>query len=228
MKKKDFALGILCGAMLFGGATAVAAGITAEPTWQNIYVDGKQVSMTAYNIAGNNYVRLRDIGQQVGFNVYWQDGVQIDTDAPYTGVAPVQETDELPTIEKIRQEMIQRINEVRRENGVSGLIVDQSLMDAAQKCSAMLNTSHKNKEECLTVAACGYPHGFGSNLTVLVGTGMNRIAEKAVANWVNSPGHFETIINADCDTLGVGITIDNSRAFCYMMVGNPNAYNPYG
>lgn len=27
--------------------------------------------MTAYNIAGQNYVRLRDIGQQVGFNVYW-------------------------------------------------------------------------------------------------------------------------------------------------------------
>ena len=38
MKKKDFALGILCGAMLFSGATAAAAGITAEPTWQNIYV----------------------------------------------------------------------------------------------------------------------------------------------------------------------------------------------
>ena len=34
MKKKDFALGILCGAMLFNGATAVATGITAEPTWQ--------------------------------------------------------------------------------------------------------------------------------------------------------------------------------------------------
>ena len=227
MKKKDFALGILCGAMLFSGATAAAAGITAEPTWQNIYVDGKQVSMTAYNIAGSNYVKLRDIGQQVGFNVYWADGVQIDTDAPYTGVAPVQEADELPTIEKIRQEMIQRINEVRRENGASGLIVDQSLMDAAQKCSAVLTTSHKNKEECLTVDACGYSHGFGSNLTVLVGTGMNRIAEKAVTNWVNSPGHFETMVDADCDTLGVGVTIDNGRVFCYMIAGNPNAYNPY-
>ncbi len=228
MKKKDFALGILCGAMLFNGATAMAAGIIAEPTWQKIYVDGEQVSMTAYNIAGSNYVKLRDIGQRVGFNVYWADGVQIDTDAPYTGVAPLQEENELPTIEAIRQEMIQRINEVRRENGVSELTVNQSLMDAAQKCSAMLNTSHKNKEECLTVAACGYPHGFGSNLTVMVGTGMNRIAEKAVANWMNSPGHFETMVNAACDTLGVGVTIDNSRAFCYMMVGHPNAYNPYG
>ena len=228
MKKKEFALGILCGAMLFGGATAMAAGITAEPSWQNIYVDGQQVSLTAYNIAGNNYVKLRDIGQQVGFNVYWSDGVQIDTDAPYTGVAPAQEENELPTIEEIRQEMIQRINEVRRENGVAELTVNQSLMDAAQKCSAMLNTSHKNKEECLTVVACGYPHGFGSNLTAFTGVGKNRIAEKAVDNWVNSPGHFETMVDADCDTLGVGVTIDNGRVFCYMMAGNPNAYNPYG
>ena len=227
MKKKDFALGILCGAMLFSGATAVAAGITAEPTWQDIYVDGEQVSMTAYNIAGSNYVKLRDIGKEVGFNVFWQNGVQIDTDAPYTGVAPVQEADELPTIEEIRQEMIHRINEVRRENGVAELTVNQSLMDAAQKCSAMLNTSHKNKEECLTVAACGYPHGFGSNLTVLVGTGMNRIAEKAVTNWVKSPGHFETMVDTNCDAIGVGVTIHNGRVFCYMIAGNPNAYNPY-
>ena len=227
MKKKDFALGILCGAMLFNGATAAAAGITAEPSWQNIYVDGEQVSMPAYNIAGNNYVKLRDIGQKVGFNVYWQDGVQIDTDAPYTGKAPVQEADEQPTIEKIRQEMILRINEVRRENGVSELIVNQSLMDASQEYSLKLYATHKNLVECKTALSCGYPHGFGSNLTVLVGTGMNRIAEKAVTNWVNSPGHFETMIDADCDTLGVGVTIDNGRAFCYMMVGNPNAYNPY-
>ena len=69
-------VGMVLGASLVGGAAA--AGIVAEPTWQNIYVDGQQVSMTAYNIAGNNYVKLRDIGQQVGFNVYWQDGVQID------------------------------------------------------------------------------------------------------------------------------------------------------
>ena len=51
--------GMAIGASLVGGT---AAGIVAEPTWQNIYVDGQQVSMTAYNIAGNNYVRLQDIG----------------------------------------------------------------------------------------------------------------------------------------------------------------------
>ena len=44
--------------------------------------------MQAYNIAGHNYEKLRDMGEQVGFNVYWNAGVQIDTGHPYTGIAP--------------------------------------------------------------------------------------------------------------------------------------------
>ena len=39
-------------------------------------------------INGNNYVKLRDIGEAVGFNVYWDGAVQIDSDSPYTGAAP--------------------------------------------------------------------------------------------------------------------------------------------
>jgi hypothetical protein len=216
---------MVLGASLVSGA---AAGIVAEPTWQNIYVDGQQVSMTAYNIAGNNYVKLRDIGQQVGFNVYWDNGVQIDSDAPYTGIAPVQATQVLPTIDEIREEMIERINQVRREHGVSELIVNQSLMNAAQECSSRHYTSHHNREECEAVANAGYPHGFGSNLTVLVGTGISRIAEKAVTNWENSSGHLETMVDADYEEVGVGVTIDNGRIFCYMFAGAPGTYNPYG
>lgn len=216
--------GMVIGASLVSEA---AAGIVAEPTWQKIYVDGRQVSMTAYNIAGNNFVRLRDIGQQVGFNVYWSDGVQIDTDAPYTGVAPAQGISSQPTDMEIREEMIQRINEVRRKHGVPELAVDQSLMNAAQECSAYLYTKHNNRVECETVAASGYPHGFGSNLTVFTFTDLKRISEKAVANWENSPGHLATMIDPNYDTVGVGVTIDNGRAFCYMFAGNPTAHNPY-
>ena len=216
--------GMVIGAALVSEA---AAGIVAEPTWQKIYVDGRQVSMTAYNIAGNNYVRLRDIGQQVDFNVYWSDGVQIDTDAPYTGIAPVQGSGTQLTDMEIREEMVRRINEVRKKHGVPELAVDQSLMDAAQECSAYLYTKHNNRVECETVAASGYPHGFGSNLTVFTITGPERISEKAVANWESSPGHLATMIDPNCDTVGVGVTIDHGRAFCYMFVGNPAAHNPY-
>ena len=217
--------GMVLGASLVGGA---AAGIVAEPTWQNIYVDGQQVSMTAYNIAGNNYVKLRDIGQQVGFNVYWDNGVQIDSDAPYTGIAPAQTTKALPAVDEIREEMIERINQVRREHGVPELVVNQSLMDAAQECSSRHYTSHHNREECEAVANAGYLHGFGSNLTVLVGTGVSSIAEKAVTNWENSSGHLETMVDADYEEIGVGVTIDNSKIFCYMFAGAPGTYNPYG
>ena len=216
--------GMVIGAALVSEA---AAGIVAEPTWQKIYVDGQQVSMTAYNIAGNNFVRLRDIGQQVGFNVYWSDGVQIDTDAPYTGVAPVQEVNSQPTDMEIREEMIRCINEVRKKHGAPELAVDQSLMDAAQEYSAQMFTSHHNQVECKTVVASGYPYGFGSNLTVFSITDPERISEKAVANWENSPGHLATMIDPNCDTVGVGVTIDNGRAFCYLFVGNPAAHNPY-
>lgn len=90
-KFTQFTLGVLTGAVLFGGATAAAAGIMAEPSRSPIFVDGRQVQMAAYNIAGNNYVKLRDIGQAVGFNVYYQNGVQVDSGTSYTGKAPAQE-----------------------------------------------------------------------------------------------------------------------------------------
>lgn len=216
--------GMVIGAALVSEATA---GIVAEPTWQKIYVDGQQVSMTAYNIAGNNFVRLRDIGQQVGFNVYWENGVQIDIDAPYSGVAPVQEAGSQPTEMEIREDMVRCINEVRRKYGIPELTVNQALMGAAQECSSYLYTHHNNRVECETVAASGYPYGFGSNLTVFTITDPERISEKAVANWENSPGHLATMIDPNCDSVGVGVTIDNGRAFCYMFVGNPTANNPY-
>ncbi len=83
----SFVSGVIVGAMLLPAAFA-ASGIMAERSSQPIYVDGKQVHMEAYAIAGNNYVKLRDIGESVGFNVYWDGAVQIDSDAPYTGEAP--------------------------------------------------------------------------------------------------------------------------------------------
>lgn len=49
--------------------------------------------MEAYVVNGNNYVKLRDIGEQVGFNVYWDSVngcVQVESGKPYTGVTPQQ------------------------------------------------------------------------------------------------------------------------------------------
>ena len=62
MKRGSFAAGFLTCLLLAGvTTTAYAAGITAEPTWQPIFVDGQQVEMQAYNIAGHNYVVRREV-----------------------------------------------------------------------------------------------------------------------------------------------------------------------
>ena len=96
MKRFQFLTGFLCGALLFAGFTSVASAasaIMAAISNQPVYVDGQRVYLTAYQIGGNNYVKLRDIGEAVGFNVYW-DGtsVQVESDEPYTGVAPADQT----------------------------------------------------------------------------------------------------------------------------------------
>ena len=77
--------GVLIGGVLLNGdATNAAAGLMAERSSQPIFVDGQKVELEAYNIAGSNYVKLRDIGKAVGFNVSWDgSAVQIDSDAPY-------------------------------------------------------------------------------------------------------------------------------------------------
>ena len=65
----SFLAGLFCGVLLLSGGVAVAAGLTANPSRQTIYVDGKKASLTAYSILGNNYVKLRDIGRAVDFGV---------------------------------------------------------------------------------------------------------------------------------------------------------------
>lgn len=98
MKNKNSIALLLTGAALGASLTTPAANATAEffqaqHTPHPIYVDGKQVQMETYAINGSNYVKLRDIGQTVGFEVYWDgSAAQIISDKPFTGQPPAQAT----------------------------------------------------------------------------------------------------------------------------------------
>ncbi len=63
------------------GLTKIAKLSTAV-----IYKDGVQLELIAYNINGNNYFKLRDIGEVFDFGVFW-DGttktINIDTSTGY-------------------------------------------------------------------------------------------------------------------------------------------------
>lgn len=61
---------------------------TPAPTDSKILLNGSEIQFTAYNIDGNNYFKLRDIGQAFDFGVDWdgeQNSIVIDTSKGYTG-----------------------------------------------------------------------------------------------------------------------------------------------
>ena len=126
---------------------------------------------------------------------------------------------------EIRQETIRLINQTRKANGVSELPINEALMNAAQICSNRRYTWHHAPEESRAAVDAGYLYGFGSNLTVFTGTA--DAAQRTINNWINYPGHFETIIDPRCDCIGVGVTQHDGITYCYMFVGIPNSVNFY-
>ena len=167
------------------------------------------VEITAVNRAGESGTLALTVGSST-------------SSAPDTtdGPSPTEEPD-------VRQELIRLINQTRRANDVAELPVSEALMTAAQSLSDRHYTWHHTKEECEAVINSGYPYGFGVNLTVFTGVATEDAAQHALENWLNSPGHFETMIKPDCDSIGVGVTESGGVTYCYMLVGRPNTHNPY-
>ena len=130
--------------------------------------------------------------------------------------------DETAAYSEVRQELI---NQTRAANGVSELPVSEALMTAAQSCSDRRYTWHHAPEEAKAAADAGYPYGFGDNLTVFTGT--EDAAQHALDNWLNSPGHRDTMLDPNCDCIGVGVTQHDGVTYCYMFVGIPNSVNFY-
>ena len=222
MKKQILTMftGLFIGAIITGGASAYAAGILAERSNHRIFVDGQEVQMKAYGIAGHNYVKLRDIGKAVGFEVYW-DGdakcVQVESGKPYTGEAPAKAEDTKSTEQPVqtdvanaKQDIIDRTNALRRENGVSALAVNDKLMQAAQvradEMAAHTVYSHTrpNGGKFNTVTDC--PH-MAENIHRIADRVLSdqTLAERAVADWYASTVHHKNMVNPKLSEIGVGL-----------------------
>ena len=48
-----------------------AGNKAASLTNASVYLDGRPLNLTAYSIGGNNYFKLRDLGDALGFGVDW-------------------------------------------------------------------------------------------------------------------------------------------------------------
>lgn len=88
--------GVLTGILVSAPAAQAAAQLLATPSSQTFYLDGQRIELTAYEIGGNNYIKLRDVGRAVDFGVDYDaaaNAVHISPDKPYVeevNAAPVE------------------------------------------------------------------------------------------------------------------------------------------
>ena len=215
---------VLCGLALGLSLSAPVAqaveSLKATLSTNRVLVDGQEVRLTAYNINGNNCIMLRDIGRAVGFNVYWDSNtkcVQVESKKPYTGEAPVTSAEAKPVeqpaqtdVAAAKQDIIDRTNALRRENGVSVLTVNGELMQAAQvradEMAAHTVYSHTrpNGGKFNTVADCPY---MAENIHRIADWTMSNqtLAERAVADWSASTTHNKNMVNPKLSEIGVGL-----------------------
>ena len=225
MKKRlNFLVGFAFGVALVM-TTGAAASAAIQSTLSNhpVCVNGEYVDIQGYLIAGHNYYQLRDLGTLLGFNVYWDNDarcVQIETDKPYTGTAPQKmESDKTVSqpesvtpadVDAMKQDIIDRTNALRKENGVAVLRVNDRLMQAAQvradEMAAHTVYSHTrpNGGKFNTVTDCPY---MAENIHRIADWVLSdqTLAERAVADWYASTVHHKNMVNPKLSEIGVGL-----------------------
>ena len=238
MKKSLYLIaGILIGITLFGGSSVLAAGITAERSTNRIYVNGQEVHLTAYNINGNNYVMLRDVGKTVGFEVYW-DGdakcVQVESGKPYTGEAPAKAEDTKSTEQPVqtdvaaaKQDIVDRTNALRRAKDVAALRVNDKLMQAAQvradeiAASGVYSHTRPDGRKSNTVTDSKYTGENLHNISELYLEQQHKTLSEAVVElWSNSKAHADNMTSSRYGEIGVGLArgIDKDGFDCWYCV----------
>ena len=220
--------GLVMGLALSAPAAQAVESLKATLSTNRILVDGQETHMTAYTINGNNYVKLRDVGKAVGFEVYWDSAngcVQVESGKPYTGEAPAKaEPDKLvsqpePTapandadVDAMKQDIIDRTNALRKENGIAALTTSDKLMQAAQvrademAASGAYSHTRPDGRKYTTVTDCKY---VGENICqiplIYLVQQNTTLHERAVLLWSNSDGHRKNMTNADYGEIGVGL-----------------------
>ena len=217
--------GLVLGLALSSPAAQAMESLKATLSTNRIFVDGKETHMTAYTINGNNYVKLRDMGKAVGFEVYWDSAngcVQVESGKPYTGEAPAKAEPDKPVsqpestapadVDAMKQDIIDRTNALRKENGIAALTTSDKLMQAAQvrademAASGAYSHTRPDGRKYTTVTDCKY---VGENICqiplIYLAQQNTTLHERAVLLWSNSDGHRKNMTNADYGEIGVGL-----------------------
>ena len=223
---------VLCGLALGLSLSAPAAqaveSLKATLSTNRILVDGQETHMTAYTINGNNYVKLRDVGKAVGFEVYWDSAngcVQVESGKPYTGEAPAKaepdkpESQPEPTapandadVDAMKQDIVDRTNALRKENGIAPLTTSDKLMQAAQvrademAASGVYSHTRPDGRKSNTVTDSKYTGENLHNISELYLEQQHKTLSEAVVElWSNSKAHADNMTSSRYGEIGVGL-----------------------
>ena len=229
--------GLVLGLSLSSPAAQAVESLKATLSTNRILVDGKEVRLTAYNINGNNYVMLRDIGRAVGFNVYWDSDakcVQVESGKPYTGEAPVTSAEAKPVeqpaqtdVAAAKQDIIDRTNALRHQKGVAALRVNDKLMQAAQvragemAASGIYSHTRPDGRKSNTVTDSKYTGENIHSISELYLEQQHKTLSEAVVElWSNSKAHADNMTSSRYGEIGVGLArgIDKDGFDCWYCV----------
>ena len=220
--------GLVLGLSLSAPAVRAVESLKATLSTNRILVDGQETHMTAYAIGGSNYVRLRDIGKAVGFEVYWdsENGcVQVESGKPYTGEEPAKDEVIKPTpqpeptvptndadVDAMKQDIVDRTNVLRREQGISALTVNAKLMQAAQvraeemAASGIYSHTRPDGRKSNTVTDSKYTGENLHNISELyLEQQQKTLSEAVVELWSNSKAHADNMTSSRYGEIGVGL-----------------------
>ena len=149
--------------------------------------------------------------------------MQVESGKPYTGEEPAKDGVIKPTpqpeptvptndadVDAMKQDIIDRTNALRKENGVAVLRVNDRLMQAAQvradEMTAHTVYSHTRPDgrKFNTVTDCPY---MTENIHRIADWVLSdqTLAERAVADWSASTTHNKNMVNPKLSEIGVGL-----------------------
>jgi uncharacterized protein YkwD len=229
----QFIAGIIVGALIFGGTTAYAISVLAQPKTAEVWIDGQEVNLKGYLIDGSHYFQLRDLDAKLvpggkDFSVVWDGGgnrIIIDTtrrydpNEQYTPAPPLPAAPKL-TMEEMKAEIVRLANAERVKAGVSVVEVLPALADCAQaKADDLRDSGYYGHTSPvygtagdMIFAAIPEVTAYAENLAPWTKT-----PAEAFQGWVESSRHYASIINPKYTHIGIGVVEGVEGGYWWVM-----------
>lgn len=172
-----------------------------------IYINGKEVRLTAYTIKDNNYFKLRDIGQAFDIGIIWDSKtniVEIDTSIGYITEEELKQKE----LMEMEGEVVRLVNIEREKAGLAALKTSIEVSNVARiKSEDMAKNNYFNHNS----PTYGSPFEMMDYYGVIYNAAGENIAmghptaKLVVEGWMNSPGHRANILESMFKKIGVGL-----------------------